>query len=48
MPSKLTLASSGLTAPLPSAAQADIVVSSTIDTEGGLLGNVIALVLEDA
>lgn len=30
------------------AAQADIVVSSKIDTEGGLLGNVIALALEDA
>lgn len=29
-------------------AQADIVVSSKIDTEGGLLGNVIALALEDA
>ncbi|MEB8434478.1 ABC transporter substrate-binding protein [Cocleimonas sp. KMM 6892] len=31
-----------------SVAQADIVVSSKIDTEGGLLGNVIALALEDA
>ena len=30
------------------AAQADIVVSSKIDTEGGLLGNMIALALEDA
>ncbi len=29
-------------------AAADIVVSSKIDTEGGLLGNVIALALEDA
>jgi osmoprotectant transport system substrate-binding protein len=31
-----------------SVAQADIVVSYKIDTEGGLLGNVIALALEDA
>ncbi|KAA9005543.1 glycine betaine ABC transporter substrate-binding protein OsmF [Histidinibacterium aquaticum] len=30
------------------AAQAEIVVSSKIDTEGGLLGNMIALALEDA
>ncbi|MFW2589780.1 ABC transporter substrate-binding protein [Sagittula sp. SSi028] len=30
------------------AASADIVVSSKIDTEGGLLGNMIALALEDA
>ncbi|NUH64759.1 ABC transporter substrate-binding protein [Sulfitobacter sp. S0837] len=30
------------------AAQAEITVSSKIDTEGGLLGNVIALALEDA
>ncbi len=33
---------------LSSVANADIVVSSKIDTEGGLLGNVIALALEDA
>ncbi len=33
---------------LSSAANADIVVSSKIDTEGGLLGNMIALALEDA
>lgn len=38
----------GLSAALASAAQADITVSSKIDTEGGLLGNVIALALEDA
>ena len=30
------------------AAHADIVVSSKIDTEGGLLGNIIALALQDA
>jgi len=33
---------------LASAATADIVVSSKIDTEGGLLGNIIALALESA
>lgn len=33
---------------LATAAQAEIVVSSKIDTEGGLLGNIIALALEDA
>lgn len=33
---------------MASAAPADIVVSSKIDTEGGLLGNVIALALESA
>ncbi|MFD0982774.1 glycine betaine ABC transporter substrate-binding protein OsmF [Tropicimonas aquimaris] len=38
----------GLTGALSVAAQADIVISSKIDTEGGLLGNVIALALEDA
>jgi osmoprotectant transport system substrate-binding protein len=48
MASKLILASLGLTAALTSAAQADVVVSSKIDTEGGLLGNMIALALEDA
>jgi osmoprotectant transport system substrate-binding protein len=42
----LTVAS--LTAAMVSAAQAEITVSSKIDTEGGLLGNVIALALEDA
>ncbi|SES34369.1 osmoprotectant transport system substrate-binding protein [Tranquillimonas rosea] len=35
-------------AALANAANADIVVSSKIDTEGGLLGNMIALALEDA
>ena len=33
---------------MASASSADIVVSSKIDTEGGLLGNIIALALEDA
>ena len=33
---------------MASAASADIVVSSKIDTEGGLLGNIIALALESA
>ncbi|SHI65929.1 glycine betaine ABC transporter substrate-binding protein OsmF [Wenxinia saemankumensis] len=33
---------------LATAAQADIVVSSKIDTEGGLLGNIIALALEES
>ena len=35
-------------AALTSVASADIVVSSKIDTEGGLLGNIIALALESA
>ncbi len=48
MTSKLVLTAVGLSAALASMAQADIVVSSKIDTEGGLLGNVIALALEDA
>lgn len=48
MTSKLVLTAIGLSAALTSMAQADIVVSSKIDTEGGLLGNVIALALEDA
>lgn len=48
MNTKLVLAATGLTVALVTAAQADIVVSSKIDTEGGLLGNVIALALEDA
>jgi len=38
----------GISIALSSVANADIVVSSKIDTEGGLLGNVIALALEDA
>ncbi|WP_116082824.1 ABC transporter substrate-binding protein [Tropicimonas sp. IMCC34011] len=36
----------GLSAGLATTAQADVVVSSKIDTEGGLLGNMIALALE--
>ncbi len=44
----LILSVAGLSAALASTAQADITVSSKIDTEGGLLGNVIALALEDA
>lgn len=44
----LSLAAAGLCAALATAAQADIKVSSKIDTEGGLLGNIIALALEDA
>ncbi|MGR3627872.1 MAG: glycine betaine ABC transporter substrate-binding protein, partial [Sulfitobacter sp.] len=43
-----TAAAAGLAAALASAASAEITVSSKIDTEGGLLGNVIALALEDA
>jgi osmoprotectant transport system substrate-binding protein len=42
------LAAIGMTGALTVAAHAEIVVSSKIDTEGGLLGNVIALALEDA
>lgn len=38
----------GIGMALSSVAHADIVVSSKIDTEGGLLGNMIALALEDA
>ncbi len=38
----------GLFGAFAAAAQADITVSSKIDTEGGLLGNIIALALEDA
>ncbi|MGR3496284.1 glycine betaine ABC transporter substrate-binding protein OsmF [Citreimonas sp.] len=48
MITKALLAAAGLSAGLPTAAQADITVSSKIDTEGGLLGNMIALALEDA
>ena len=43
-----TAAAAGIAAALASAASAEITVSSKIDTEGGLLGNVIALALEDA
>jgi len=38
----------GLSALFASGAAAEITVSSKIDTEGGLLGNIIALALEDA
>ncbi|WOI57988.1 ABC transporter substrate-binding protein [Palleronia sp. LCG004] len=38
----------GLSAGIAGTAAADITVSSKIDTEGGLLGNMIALALEDA
>lgn len=42
------LTAMGLSLALATAAQAEITVSSKIDTEGGLLGNIIALALEDA
>ncbi len=42
------LAVIGMTGALTVAAHAEIVVSSKIDTEGGLLGNIIALALENA
>ena len=45
---RITVSAATLTVALASAAAADITVSSKIDTEGGLLGNVIALALEDA
>lgn len=48
MTPKTLLSALALTAGLAGAAQADITVSSKIDTEGGLLGNMIALALEDA
>ncbi len=48
MTARKFIATLGLAAGVASAAQADITVSSKIDTEGGLLGNVIALALEDA
>ncbi|SDH11411.1 glycine betaine ABC transporter substrate-binding protein OsmF [Alloyangia pacifica] len=48
MTPKPILAAVGLAVGLASTAQADITVSSKIDTEGGLLGNMIALALEDA
>lgn len=44
----IVLATAGLVGALANASQADITVSSKIDTEGGLLGNMIALALEDA
>lgn len=45
---KTILASLALSLPLAHVAHAEITVSSKIDTEGGLLGNMIALALEDA
>lgn len=45
---KYAIAAASISFAFTSAVQADIVVSSKIDTEGGLLGNVIALALEDA
>ena len=45
---KRAFAAASISIALTGVAQADIVVSSKIDTEGGLLGNVIALALEDA
>lgn len=47
MTSRLLLAA-GMFGAFTVAAHADITVSSKIDTEGGLLGNIIALALEDA
>ena len=44
----IVLATAGLVGALANASLADITVSSKIDTEGGLLGNMIALALEDA
>ncbi|TYB89878.1 ABC transporter substrate-binding protein [Oceaniovalibus sp. ACAM 378] len=41
-------AAATLTSALATVAHADITVSSKIDTEGGLLGHIIALALEDA
>ncbi|TGD41369.1 ABC transporter substrate-binding protein [Pseudotabrizicola sediminis] len=48
MKPNLLSAAAGMLIAMASAASADIVVSSKIDTEGGLLGNIIALALEDA
>ncbi|WP_448325757.1 glycine betaine ABC transporter substrate-binding protein [Sulfitobacter sp. M13] len=45
---RVSVSAATLTAALATSAAADITVSSKIDTEGGLLGNVIALALEDA
>jgi len=42
------IAAVGLSTLFASGAAAEITVSSKIDTEGGLLGNIIALALEDA
>ena len=48
MKTTVTLAAIGLSGVIATGAAADITVSSKIDTEGGLLGHVIALALEDA
>lgn len=48
MKTRLLFSAAGLSAFVASAALADITVSSKIDTEGGLLGNMIALALDDA
>ncbi|MDD7972771.1 ABC transporter substrate-binding protein [Roseinatronobacter alkalisoli] len=48
MKTQLVSATLGLWVAMASATSADIRVSSKIDTEGGLLGNIIALALEDA
>ncbi|RTE66882.1 ABC transporter substrate-binding protein [Amphritea opalescens] len=45
---KYAIAAVSISFAVTTTVQADIVVSSKIDTEGGLLGNVIALALEDA
>lgn len=44
---RLILAAAGVSGLMGTAAFADITVSSKIDTEGGLLGNIIALALEN-
>ncbi|SDW41529.1 glycine betaine ABC transporter substrate-binding protein OsmF [Roseicitreum antarcticum] len=48
MTPRIMLAAIGLSGALALPVHADITVSSKIDTEGGLLGNIIALALEDA
>lgn len=48
MKTPIFLAAIGLSGALAIPGHADITVSSKIDTEGGLLGNIIALALEDA
>lgn len=48
MKTPMFIAAASLSGLLSTAAYADITVSSKIDTEGGLLGNMIALALENA
>lgn len=48
MKTPMFIAAAGLSGLFATAAHADITVSSKIDTEGGLLGNMIALALENA